>query len=84
MRLRAEMKVPGEAWLEMNITPDTDDPDAPGSTYYQRAVFFPQGLTGRLYWFSILPFHGVIFNGMASKITQTATVQTKSDLAPAA
>jgi uncharacterized protein YbjT (DUF2867 family) len=84
LRLRAEMKVPGEAWLEMNITPDTDDPDAPGSTYYQRAVFFPQGLTGRLYWFSILPFHGVIFNGMASKITETAAVQSKSVMVPAA
>ena len=43
-----------------------------GSVYRQRAVFFPKGLGGRLYWFAILPFHGVIFNGMANRITATA------------
>ncbi|MET4781829.1 SDR family oxidoreductase [Glaciihabitans sp. UYNi722] len=68
LRLRAEMKVPGMAWLEMSVEPD----EAGGSHYRQRAVFFPQGLGGRLYWFSILPFHGVIFAGMANRITQTA------------
>jgi uncharacterized protein YbjT (DUF2867 family) len=67
LRLRAEMKTPGPAWLEMTVTPD-----AAGSTYTQRAVFFPKGLAGRLYWFSILPFHGVIFAGMVNRITQTA------------
>jgi hypothetical protein len=70
LRLRAEMKVPGAAWLEMSVTPDGD-----GSLYRQRAVFFPMGLSGRLYWFSILPFHGIIFNGMANEITQTAIAQ---------
>lgn len=69
LRLRAEMKVPGPAWLEMTTEPDP----AGGSTYRQRAIFFPAGLAGRLYWYSILPFHGVIFAGMANKITQTAT-----------
>jgi uncharacterized protein YbjT (DUF2867 family) len=68
LRLRAEMKVPGSAWLEMRATP-TDDG---GSVYDQRAIFFPQGLGGRLYWFAILPFHGIIFNGMANRITATA------------
>ncbi len=68
LRLRAEMKVPGTAWLEMTAEADP----AGGSTYRQRAVFFPSGLGGRLYWFAILPFHGVIFSGMANKITQTA------------
>jgi hypothetical protein len=37
------------------------------------------GLAGRLYWFSILPFHGAIFNGMANKITQTAVVQASRE-----
>ncbi len=68
LRLRAEMRVPGQAWLEMRARP-TDDG---GSVYDQRAIFFPRGLGGRLYWFAILPFHGVIFNGMANRITATA------------
>ncbi|GAA2222823.1 SDR family oxidoreductase [Herbiconiux moechotypicola] len=67
LRLRAEMKVPGRAWLEMRATPD-----ARGSVYDQRAVFFPRGLGGRLYWLAILPFHGVIFTGMANRITEAA------------
>ena len=68
LRLRAEMKVPGQAWLELTTEPDPRG----GSIYRQRAVFFPSGLGGRLYWFAILPFHGIIFSGMANKITQTA------------
>ncbi|MBM7471991.1 SDR family oxidoreductase [Subtercola frigoramans] len=68
LRLRAEMKVPGRAWLEMTSTPA----EGGGSVYTQRAVFFPTGLAGRLYWYSILPFHGIIFNGMAHRITETA------------
>lgn len=67
LRLRAEMKVPGRAWLEMSVEPRAD-----GAHYRQRAVFFPQGLTGRLYWFSILPFHGIIFSGMLNRISATA------------
>lgn len=74
LRLRAEMKVPGSAWLEMTTEADP----AGGSTYRQRAVFFPAGLGGRLYWYSILPFHGVIFSGMANKITQTAVMQERA------
>lgn len=63
LRLRAEMRVPGRAWLELGV-----EPRAGGSRYRQRAVFFPRGLAGRLYWLAILPFHGVIFNGMANRI----------------
>jgi uncharacterized protein YbjT (DUF2867 family) len=68
LRLRAEMKLPGEAWLELSVAPGA----AGGSVYRQRAIFFPKGLGGRLYWFSILPFHGVIFAGMAARITEAA------------
>ncbi len=68
LRLRAEMKVPGLAWLEMTTTSDP----AGGSTYRQRAVFFPSGLGGRLYWLAVLPFHGIIFSGMANRITVAA------------
>jgi uncharacterized protein YbjT (DUF2867 family) len=73
LRLRAEMKVPGEAWLELSSTPRADG----GSDYRQRAIFFPSGLAGRLYWFSILPFHGVIFTSMATRITAKALAATR-------
>jgi uncharacterized protein YbjT (DUF2867 family) len=68
LRLRAEMKVPGRAWLEFTVIPRPDG----GSTLRQRAIFFPSGLGGRLYWFVILPFHGVIFAGMATSMAKTA------------
>ncbi|MET0673384.1 MAG: SDR family oxidoreductase [Microbacterium pygmaeum] len=67
LRLRAEMKVPGLAWLEMRATPD-----GAGARYDQRAIYFPSGLSGRLYWLAVLPFHGFIFRGMANRITATA------------
>ncbi len=57
--LFAEMKLPGEAWLEFKIVKDK---------LYQRAVFRPKGVMGRLYWYSILPFHGFIFNGMINAL----------------
>jgi hypothetical protein len=68
LRLRAEMIVPGLAWLELTADAQTD-----GTSHYtQRAIFFPRGLGGRLYWLSILPAHGIIFNGMAKRITEAA------------
>jgi len=80
LRLRAEMRVPGRAWLEMRATPAEH---GSGSVYDQRAVFFPMGLGGRLYWFAILPFHGVIFNGMANRITETALASGRERAADA-
>jgi hypothetical protein len=67
LRLRAEMKTPGPAWLELKVEPDGD-----GALYEQRAVFFPKGLAGRLYWLGVYPFHGLIFPGMAARITAAA------------
>ncbi|MGH3705826.1 MAG: SDR family oxidoreductase [Agromyces sp.] len=67
LRLRAEMRVPGRAWLELAVRPSED-----GAEYRQRAIFFPKGLSGRLYWWAILPFHGIIFAGMANRITAEA------------
>jgi uncharacterized protein YbjT (DUF2867 family) len=75
LRLRAEFKAPGRAWLEMTVTP-TDDG---GSDYHQRAIFFPQGLAGRIYWYSILPFHGVIFPGMVERITARAERESRDE-----
>ena len=68
LRLRAEMRVPGKAWLEMRVDPDGDG----GSVYRQRAIYFPKGLGGRLYWWVIAPFHGLIFPSMARNITKQA------------
>ena len=67
LRLRAEMRVPGRAWLEMSVAPG-----GAGSCYRQRAVFLPRGLVGHLYWWSVAPFHGVVFGGMVRNITRTA------------
>jgi len=58
--LYAEMKLPGEAWLEFKI--DEND------ILTQTATFRPLGVLGRLYWYAVLPFHGLIFNGMIKKI----------------
>lgn len=58
--LYAEMKLPGEAWLEFKISND--------DSLIQTATFRPIGLLGRLYWYAVLPFHGLIFEGMINKI----------------
>ncbi len=58
--LFAEMKLPGEAWLEFRIIDDK---------LIQTATFRPLGLIGRLYWYAVLPFHGLIFNGLIQKLT---------------
>ncbi|MFC4244918.1 SDR family oxidoreductase [Gryllotalpicola reticulitermitis] len=72
LRLRAEMKVPGDAWLELSSSPAGE-----GACYQQRAIFFPRGLRGRLYWITVLPFHGLIFSGMATRITTTAEAEAQ-------
>lgn len=59
--LYAEMKVPGEAWLELEVNDEK-------KIFTQKATFRPNGLLGRLYWYSLLPIHKIIFNGMANKI----------------
>jgi hypothetical protein len=57
--LFAEMKIPGEAWLEFKIE---------GELLTQTATFRPLGLLGRFYWFSVLPFHGFIFRGLIKNL----------------
>lgn len=58
--LYAEMKLPGEAWLEFKINSHNE--------LVQTATFRPLGLLGRFYWYSVLPFHAFIFKGMAKNI----------------
>lgn len=62
--LYAEMRLPGEAWLEFKIE---------DGLLKQTATFRPRGLWGRLYWYSVLPFHGLIFNGMINKLVDVET-----------
>ncbi|WP_242135410.1 SDR family oxidoreductase [Aestuariivivens marinum] len=59
--LYAEMRLPGEAWLEFKIE---------NNVLKQTATFRPKGLAGRLYWLSVLPFHGFIFRGMINKLAK--------------
>jgi uncharacterized protein YbjT (DUF2867 family) len=59
LRLIAEMKLPGRAWLEFEVTGDSR-----GSTICQTVTFDPRGLLGRAYWYSIYPLHQLVFAGM--------------------
>ncbi len=68
LRLRAEMRLPGLAWLEMYAETD----DAGRTRYRQRALFHPHGLTGHAYWWSVWAFHSVVFGGMARNIARAA------------
>lgn len=63
--LYAEMKLPGEAWLEFKINED--------NVLIQTATFRPLGVLGRLYWYAVLPFHGFIFNGMIRNIANVSS-----------
>ncbi len=67
VRLRAEMRLPGDAWIEWSIAPEPG-----GATLVQRALFRPRGLLGRVYWHSVAPFHRFIFGPLAREITQQA------------
>ena len=64
--LYAEMKLPGEAWLEFQIVSRNGE-----NFLQQTATFRPKGLGGRLYWYSVLPFHFFVFNGMAENLVKT-------------
>jgi hypothetical protein len=64
VRLRAEMKVPGEAWLQFEVSPN----DADSSCLIQTAFFAPKGLAGFLYWYALYPVHSVIFSGMIDQL----------------
>ena len=67
LRLVTEMKVPGRAWLEFEVSPDGG-----GALIHQTAVFDPLGLFGLLYWYALLPVHALIFGGMWRAIARRA------------
>jgi hypothetical protein len=67
LRLRAEMKVPGHAWLEWRVTESET-----GCLVEQKAVFVPRGLWGRCYWLALVPAHAVIFKRMLRALVREA------------
>ncbi|MFM7163131.1 MAG: SDR family oxidoreductase [Planctomycetaceae bacterium] len=67
LRLRAEMKVPGRAWLEFEV-----QPEGQGSVIRQTALFDPKGLWGLAYWYALVPLHFFVFNGMLANIARRA------------
>jgi uncharacterized protein YbjT (DUF2867 family) len=68
LRLRAEMKVPGRAWLQYDVVAT-----AAGSRLVQTAFFEPKGLPGLAYWYALYPVHGLIFRGTVRELATRAT-----------
>ncbi len=77
LRLRAEMKVPGRAWLQFEVSRS-----GTGSCIRQTAIFEPHGLGGLLYWYALLPVHGLIFGGMLRAIARASSKPTIIPRAP--
>lgn len=67
LRLRAEMRVPGKAWLQFTATPEGS-----GTRLVQTALFAPRGLTGLLYWYAMYPAHKFIFGDMVAGVARLA------------
>ena len=67
LRLSAEMKLPGRAWLQFEVEPADG-----GSVIRQTAIFDPVGVLGRLYWYALWPLHGFVFRGMVRGIARAA------------
>jgi Protein of unknown function (DUF2867) len=68
LTLRAEMKLPGEALLDFTVEPQGEQ----RCILHQKALFKPRGLWGLLYWYAVMPFHGIVFSGMLRGIQQKA------------
>ncbi len=78
LQLSAEMKVPGDAWLEWRIEEGDGE-----RLLHQTAYFRPRGLFGRIYWYAMLPFHHFIFRSMADSIARAAERRANPPSAPA-
>lgn len=76
--LRAEMQLPGKAWLHFEVVPETD-----GCRLVQTARFLPDGATGALYWYALYPVHQFIFSDMISAIGKRAVWLESADPTPA-
>lgn len=78
LRLAAEMRLPGRAWLEFEVT---EHPD--GATIRQTAIFDPLGFLGRLYWYAVYPLHQIVFSGMLDGIVRAAVERSAAAPRPA-
>jgi hypothetical protein len=72
LRLRAEMRLPGLAWLELEV----GSAEGGTTTFRQRALFHPRGIAGHAYWWAVWPFHGIVFGSMQRNIAQAAEART--------
>ena len=72
LRLSAEMKLPGRAWLEFEVVPREG-----GSTIRQTALFDPVGLIGLIYWYGVYPLHRLVFAGMLDGLARAATARSR-------
>jgi uncharacterized protein YbjT (DUF2867 family) len=80
LRLRAEMKVPGRAWLQFESIPQPDHK----TLLVQTALFAPKGLSGFLYWYGIYPIHGFVFSGMVQRLAWQAEAAHHGEWPPEA
>jgi hypothetical protein len=72
LRLRAEMRLPGLAWLEFHVEHDPGSTGTATTVLRQRATFAPRGLAGHAYWWAIAAFHGIVFGGMIRGLIRAA------------
>jgi hypothetical protein len=75
LRLRAEMKLPGKAWLQFQLVPRANG----GCLLSQTAIFTPKGLSGLLYWYGLYPIHGLIFSGLINQIDGRAVALQRGE-----
>jgi uncharacterized protein DUF2867 len=73
LRLRAEMRLPGRAWLTWDL-----EPEGAGALVTQTACFRPRGLLGRLYWLAVLPFHRLVFPKMLQGLVASSENEAPS------
>ena len=79
LRLAAEMRLPGRAWLQFEVTPE-----GTGSLIRQTALFDPVGLAGLIYWYSLWAVHQLVFGGMLRGLVQAAEIERSAESVPAA
>lgn len=78
LRLRAEMRLPGLAWLELQV----GSTEGSTTTFCQRALFHPRGFFGHAYWIAIKPFHGLVFGGMQRNVARAAEQLHRTGVPP--
>jgi hypothetical protein len=76
LRLKAEMKVPGRAWLEFEVTEE-----GLGCQIRQTAIYDPVGLFGLAYWYALYPLHQIVFRGMLRNLVRAANADAKTTVA---